>query len=146
MRALIDPGSEVTFISEAAQRNLNLPMKSIHAQVPGLSAVVTASTSKLCILRLGYEYVPSYSNPANAIVLKRLISDLPSCTINYKDILQSIDFELADPYFYERSKFDLVIGSDLYPSIIKEGVKPNVFGSLVAQNAIIGWVLSAPLP
>ena len=146
LRALLDPGSEVTFISEVLQRKLDLPVKPIHAQISGMSSVVTATASKLCTLRLGSKYISTFSILANAIVLKRLTSDLPTCTIRQDEISQPIDIELADPYFYESSKIDLVIGADLYPSIIKEGVKPNIFGSLVAQNTVFGWVLSGPLP
>ncbi|XP_017486254.1 PREDICTED: uncharacterized protein LOC108374748 [Rhagoletis zephyria] len=39
----------------------------------------------------------------------------------------------------------MVIGSDLIPQILLPGLKPNVGGSLIAQNSIFGWILSGPL-
>ncbi|XP_055903246.1 uncharacterized protein LOC129939295 [Eupeodes corollae] len=145
LRALIDSGSEVTLLSEETQRKLRLPIKPIQAQITGMSTVVTAHSTKLCTLCIGSKYIPSFTLSANAIVLEKLTDDLPSCLILPEEVTDPLDFNLADPYFYESSKIDIVIGSDLYPSIISEGVKRDIFGSLIAQNTIFGWVLSGPL-
>ncbi|XP_075151664.1 uncharacterized protein LOC142225706 [Haematobia irritans] len=38
----------------------------------------------------------------------------------------------------------MLLGSDVFPSIIKSGVEKNIAGSLLAQNTEFGWVISGP--
>ncbi|XP_055859309.1 uncharacterized protein LOC129921489 [Episyrphus balteatus] len=56
----------------------------------------------------------------------------------------NFNFPLADPFFYQSSSIDMLIGADLYPDIVLEGVKKNVLNSLLAQNTVFGWVLLGP--
>ncbi|XP_055842517.1 uncharacterized protein LOC129909461 [Episyrphus balteatus] len=114
LRALLDPGSEVTFISEEAQTRLKLPAQSIEAHISGINAVITANASKLCSLILRSNQTPDLTLSVNAIVLKRLTGDLPSCCIEQFEISQPIDFPLADPDFKSSSKVDLVLGADIH--------------------------------
>ncbi|XP_017466075.1 PREDICTED: uncharacterized protein LOC108358989 [Rhagoletis zephyria] len=60
------------------------------------------------------------------------------------NISETIDIDLADPHFFKPSQIDIVLGSDLMPQILQDGVKHNVFGNLLAQNSIFGWYLSEP--
>ncbi|XP_036347214.1 uncharacterized protein LOC118756565, partial [Rhagoletis pomonella] len=39
----------------------------------------------------------------------------------------------------------MVIGSDLIPRILLQGLQQNISGSLIAQNTIFGWILSGPI-
>ncbi|XP_017494038.1 PREDICTED: uncharacterized protein LOC108382149 [Rhagoletis zephyria] len=39
----------------------------------------------------------------------------------------------------------MVIGSDLIPRILLQGLQQNISRSLIAQNTIFGWILSGPI-
>lgn len=39
----------------------------------------------------------------------------------------------------------MVIGSDLTPRILVQGLQQGINGSLIAQNTIFGWILSGPI-
>ncbi|XP_017472796.1 PREDICTED: uncharacterized protein LOC108363817 [Rhagoletis zephyria] len=39
----------------------------------------------------------------------------------------------------------MVIGSDITPQILVQGLHHNVCGTLMAQNTIFGWILSGPI-
>lgn len=80
-----------------------------------------------------------------ALVLKRLTGDLPSYSFPAEDLKDNIDFPLADPFFNKSSKIDMLIGADLYPSIILDGLKNKVLNTLMAQNTVFGWVLLGPI-
>lgn len=51
---------------------------------------------------------------------------------------------LADPYFHSPGHVDLLLGSNVVPSILLDGVK-DVCNFLIAQATIFGWVISGPI-
>lgn len=53
---------------------------------------------------------------------------------------------LADPDCFTPHRIDMVIGSDVIPRILLEGLHTNISGCLIAQNTIFGWILSGPIP
>ena len=48
---------------------------------------------------------------------------------------------LADADFHIKSNIDLLIGSDLAPSIMVTGVRHNICGSFLGQETVFGWNL-----
>lgn len=146
VRALLDPGSEVSFISDEIQKRANLPTQAVQAQISGMGSTKTASSSKLCSFTLTSTLQKDFSIPVRALVLKKLTGDLPSISMNIGDLPRDLDIPLADPLFHKSSKIDLLIGADLYPFVIRDGVKTKVLYSLMAQNTVFGWVLLGPLP
>ncbi|XP_075162874.1 uncharacterized protein LOC142235507 [Haematobia irritans] len=125
-RALVDSGSQGTFISERLFNTLKLLFNRITAQISGLNNTVSAAVQKECSLSL-----QSVRDP-NTIDL----SALPSVP----------DIPLADPLFFESSKIDILIGGDLLPSIMLSGIQREVCGSLLAQETVFGWILTGPAP
>ncbi|XP_055910886.1 uncharacterized protein LOC129945251 [Eupeodes corollae] len=144
-RALIDPGSEISFISEEVQRSLKLPVRSVRATVAGVNSSVTATSSKMCSFTLRSKFDKQFSLFAQALVLKTVADSLPSISVELENAQTLFDFPLADPCFNQCAKIDVLIGADLYPFIIRDGLKPNVFQSIMAQNTVFGWVLLGPL-
>ena len=53
--------------------------------------------------------------------------------------------QLVDSDFYTRSDIDLLIGSDLFPTIMKIGIQSNLWGSLLGQETVFGWILGRPV-
>ncbi|XP_017462861.1 PREDICTED: uncharacterized protein LOC108356254, partial [Rhagoletis zephyria] len=62
--------------------------------------------------------------------------------INLEEIKR---LRLADPNCFTPNKIDMVIGSDLIPRILRQGLQQNISRSLIAQNMIFGWILSGPI-
>ncbi|XP_050340994.1 uncharacterized protein LOC126767586 [Bactrocera neohumeralis] len=110
-RALIDSGSEATFISRRLQRSLDIPTHSLSAQ---------------------------------SFILNSLTDNLPSYPIDQKQCLKNLGFTLADTQFHKPRSVDMLIGSDIYLSILLNGVKRNILGSLLAQETEFGWI-SGPI-
>lgn len=73
----------------------------------------------------------------NALILDTLVPKLPTARVEVKR--QNI--KLADPTFRNPGRIGLVIGSDYYAEIIKEGFI-RIDKRLIAQNSNLGWLIS----
>ncbi|XP_039231159.1 uncharacterized protein LOC26535504 isoform X2 [Drosophila yakuba] len=144
-RALIDSGSEVTFISERLFNLIKLPYESIHAQVSGLNLTVAAQPPKRCQLSIGSPVKPHIQIKSSAYVLPQLAGSLPSFTLPEDSLKHLPPLQLADPNFYRSSQIDVLIGADILPSIILSGSHPNICGTLLGQETIFGWILCGPI-
>ncbi|XP_055918467.1 uncharacterized protein LOC129950562 [Eupeodes corollae] len=145
LQALIDPGSEVSFISDPVHNRLKLPFHSINSQICGINSAHAATAQKLCTFSLLNEENPSKPITGQAIVLKHLTNHLPISSFQLTDLGSLEGLKLADPTFNKSSQVDFLLGADLYPAIIRPGLL-HISPSLIAQNTLFGWVLSGPLP
>ncbi|XP_041631531.2 uncharacterized protein [Drosophila kikkawai] len=144
-RALIDSGSEATFISERLFNLIKLPYESIQAQVSGVNLSVAAQPRKRCQFRLGSPVKPHIQIETCAYVLPQLAGNLPSYTIPEDSLKDLPPLQLADPDFYRSSPIDVLIGADILPSIILRGSHSNICGTLLGQETIFGWTLCGPI-
>ncbi|XP_070141654.1 uncharacterized protein [Drosophila kikkawai] len=144
-RALIDSGSEATFITERLFNLVKLSFTTIQAQVSGLNHTVAAQSTKLCQFSMRSPPRPGLQLETAAYVLPQLAGSLPSHPVP-RDLLKGLpDIPLADPQFFESSQIDVLIGADILPSILLGNSKANICGSLLGQETIFGWVLTGPV-
>ncbi|XP_036340324.1 uncharacterized protein LOC118749627 [Rhagoletis pomonella] len=129
LRALIDQGSERTFISSKAQNKLRLPYQTSNFEISGMGGRVV-QTTKI---------------KAQAIVLSQLTKMLPKFQPTLEQREKWSHLQLADTNCHSPSQIDLVIGSDLIPEIMLEGFE-KISKNLLAQNTIFGWILSGQFP
>ena len=144
-RALIDPASEASFISERLQNNLKLSTLSTNAQISGINQAVSATSSKLCSLNIGSPLDQSLQLNTNAFVLPQISGNLPSFNVNIDVKNISSNLRLADLNLFDSRPIDILLGADLYPKILLGGRHQNILGSLLAQNTVFGWILTGPL-
>uniref|UniRef100_W8AH72 Peptidase A2 domain-containing protein n=1 Tax=Ceratitis capitata TaxID=7213 RepID=W8AH72_CERCA len=140
LRALIDQGSQRTFISSKVQKKLKLPFEHSRFEISGMGGRVVQNSSKLCSLTLVSSKTKQRIK-AHAIVLPQLTKLLPTFTMSRENWHELSSLELADPNCHIPAQIDMVIGSDLIPQILVEGLQ-KVCDNLLAQNTIFGWILS----
>ena len=145
VRALIDSGSEGTFISEKLFKRLNLPSRAISANISGVNNGISMTSNQLCSVTLSSRFNPVLRLQADAYVIPKVTGKLPSSTISAAQFTAIPDLQLADSDFYTRSEIDLLIGSDVVPAIMLSGVQHNICGSLLGQETVFGWILSGPV-
>ncbi|XP_059222740.1 uncharacterized protein LOC131996801 [Stomoxys calcitrans] len=145
-RALVDSGSEGTFMSEKLFNTLRLPFKRRSATVSGLNNTISAAVQKECTFTLGSIKDPAIEIFTTALVVPHLSGDLPSRTIDPSIISEIPKIPLADPRFFKSSNIDLLIGADLLPSIMLSGIIREICGTLMAQETVFGWILTGPAP
>ncbi|XP_062127717.1 uncharacterized protein LOC133840077 [Drosophila sulfurigaster albostrigata] len=144
-RALIDSGSEATFISERLFQRIKLPFQSVRAQVSGLNHAVAAQSQKLCHFSIGSPTKPRLHIETSAFVIPQLAGKLPSFDMPRTFLKDLPAIELADPHFYKSAQIDVLIGADILPSVILSGSRPNICGSLLGQETVFGWILTGPV-
>ncbi|XP_075152891.1 uncharacterized protein LOC142226662 [Haematobia irritans] len=144
-RAFLDQGSEKNFISSGLQQRLMLPTEAKRFEIRGLGGQVVANSKSMCSFSLFSSSHGKIVN-AKAIVVPRITRLLPNFFVKRPDIsFDDLDeLELADPYFHSPGHVDLLLGSNVIPHLLLEGVK-NVCGSLIAQATIFGWIISGPI-
>lgn len=142
LRALVDQGSQATFITETTVQLLGLKRSRLEANVTGIGNnsikarhIVNIDIHSL----LNTEYVTQ----VNAHVLTKLTPLLPSKEIDITNWPGLTQMKLADPHMHSPGPIDLLLGADVYAMILLEGLQRN--GSLIAQNSRLGWLLSGTI-
>ncbi|XP_070075661.1 uncharacterized protein [Drosophila takahashii] len=143
--ALIDSGSEATFITERLFNLIKLPFRLIRAQVSGLNQTVSAQATRLCHFSIRAPNKPGLQLETAPYVLPELAGKLPSYPTPRDSLTDLPAIPLADPTFLESSQIDVLIGADILPSVLLSGTRTNICGSLLGQETIFGWVLTGPV-
>lgn len=114
----------------------------MNARVSGINNTISADASQSCAITLGSPINSTISISTVALVLPQLTGNLPTCDID-PAVQQSFPgLTLADNRFFANEQVDLVLGGDVYPHIILEGLQKDVLGSLLAQETVFGWILT----
>ncbi|XP_058789685.1 uncharacterized protein LOC131663342 [Phymastichus coffea] len=143
-RALLDQGSEATFVSESFVQLLGLSKDRIHTNLIGVGGCAAGSVKSATRFTLRSRSDASFQKQVNAFILPRLTFDLPSRVSTKQDLTQLEVLPLADPSFYTPGRIDLMIGADLYGQLLRPGLKQVSSSGLVVQNTALGWIISGP--
>lgn len=139
LRGLLDQGSQVSLITEDAAQRLRLQRRKVSAVVSGVG---TLSGNCKGAVNVECQSIHSdYKFNFEALVMKRLISNLPtaSFSISNWDYLENL--KLADPQFNMSGPIDLLLGADIYSELILNGVIRSDQRYPVAQQTKVGWIL-----
>ncbi|KAJ8943658.1 hypothetical protein NQ318_005660 [Aromia moschata] len=143
LRVLIDNGSEASFITVKAARNLNLKRQHDKIQIQGIGAnsSIFSSGSIHCKISPHGSCQPAIHLEAH--IIPHVASVIPSQSLQFYSWDHINNLKLADPNFYISRHVDLLLGADVYAQLIRPGLVlapsprcPSAF------NTIFGWVLS----
>ncbi|XP_017465591.1 PREDICTED: uncharacterized protein LOC108358661 [Rhagoletis zephyria] len=129
VRAVLSPASPATTISAATVARLRL-----RTPVRGPGGV--------CYLTLrnnlgGHE---EFSVCANIETISPTPTPLRS--LSQQTVQAFNNLRLADPSFHKAAPVEMILGADLYAKLLQPGLMPSIAGQLVAQNTLLGWVIS----
>ncbi|UYV77319.1 hypothetical protein LAZ67_15000492, partial [Cordylochernes scorpioides] len=168
-RALLDQGSQSSFIQRDLLQHLNVPTCGVNAQVYGINNTKGELIEELASFTLESLTEPGWTLPMEALVVGRMTGLLPT-----KDLCLDIRsswkvLPLADPQFEKCGKVDVILGADVYGRLLlpdlrlcdrthqrkiafwsrKYGFPSTFCGNLsknTSSNTRLGWVLSGELP
>lgn len=144
LRALLDQGSQVSFVSEETAQLLRLPRRAVNINVVGIGGVAAGNSSHSIELHVHSRINQTRVTCVNALVIRKL-SNL-AMSVNKTKQWPHIDgLQLADPEFPRQSKIDILIGGDIYGDLLLPGLHQRV-GLPTAQNTVLGWILSGRVP
>ena len=141
-RALLDPASTASFVTERAAQHLMLCGQKQEISINGIWGTQCPTQSSTVVeINLSSTQHTSCLNNVQAIVLPSLTKHLPlkSLPTGYWPHLSSL--ELADPGFNVSKPIDVLLGVDVYHNILKPGLILGPKGTPAAQETIFGWVL-----
>ncbi|XP_055907660.1 uncharacterized protein LOC129942654 [Eupeodes corollae] len=141
LRALIDTGSETSFITEAAAQLLKLEKRRTIAEVSGLGLVSSGITQHSVEVRFASRH-STFETAVQALVFKSLTGHLPTQRVTPGNWDHLKGLSLADPHFCEPAPIDLLLGSDVCAQILLPEIRPPEVGiGPVAQKTELGWIV-----
>ena len=143
-RALIDPCAEGSFITEKVVQALSLRKVPLLTTISGVGAEVTATSSFSATLTLKSKTDPAFRLAFSAAVLSRLTQLLPRRAVSGGSWHHLRGLQLADPDFEKPAPIDCILGGDLFPALLLDGVCNGPSNTPVAQNTRLGWILTGP--
>ncbi|XP_022816835.1 uncharacterized protein LOC111349816 [Spodoptera litura] len=141
LRALIDHGSQATFMSERAAQMLRLKRTPVNGTITGVGSTTT-NVKHSAEIQLLSRHDASFNFTVKAYIIStRLTAKLPSQTISTNTWPHLQGLSLADPSFNKSGRVDLLLGVDVCAQIIKGEVIKGPPGTPCAQNTSLGWIL-----
>lgn len=147
VRAVLDSGSQVSAVTVECANRLGLTRRKCPVEVIGLSQqpVITVKG------QTNLNFFPVQANAfefkvTNVIILPQIMSTMPNTILpaEIRDRYRHLVF--ADPQFDHPAPVDMLIGGDLYPSVIQS--RADIIhseGLPSAMNTALGWVIIGAL-
>ncbi|CAB0028280.1 unnamed protein product [Trichogramma brassicae] len=144
VRALIDPASEASFVTERVTNYLSLRRSRVSTDVTGVGAQ-TQTTARSSVQFSVSSLVDNTSSiHVSALVLSEISDKLPGRRAPSSEYPHLAGLTLADPRYGRPRKIDLLLGADKFSEIIRPGLRLGPCGTPTAQQSIFGWLLTGP--
>ncbi|XP_076397965.1 uncharacterized protein LOC143266315, partial [Megachile rotundata] len=143
-RALIDQGSEASFISEALAQALHAKRTRVSASISAVGGVHAGTARHATRIIVSPRVAPSPTITTTALVLNSLSTYCPKSTDFNRALAHLADLPWADSNPSSQVPVHLILGADVYSDIILEGVRKGGRGQPIAQRTIFGWIISGP--
>ncbi|XP_062703957.1 uncharacterized protein LOC134286361 [Aedes albopictus] len=145
VRGLIDSGSQVSLITEACVKRLGLRRSNATLEVTGVNAEVVGRTAGKVMLVLSSRFEDEIKLTTQAYVLGKLTATLPCQRFSESNVPYLQGLQLADPQFNKPGAIDIILGADVFLSVLESGQVKNHNGTPVAQRSIFGWMVAGKL-
>lgn len=141
IRALLDTGSQTSFISLKCANRLGLPKQKMYSEIQGIGE--TGMNTQLGSVFLSLRPIDKNDSnfSVNAVILPRICSNQPTSPLLTSSWRHIKNLHLADPDFDKPSPVDILLGADIFPHIIQGGRVCGNNNEPVALNTIFGFVL-----
>lgn len=143
IRALLDPGSEATFMTESIAQLLRLPRRNVAVPVSGLGG--TASFHQI------FSFADCRTKRRNGTVdtgggtIKKVTAYAPTHSIDLNEWESLRNLPLADPNPSSKNAIEMIIGVDIYGSLLLPELRQTSCRGPTAQSTILGWVIFGPV-
>ncbi|XP_067205326.1 uncharacterized protein [Linepithema humile] len=142
VRALLDQGSNFSFISESLCQTIRTKRQRTDLQIKGFGEKYTGSAKSRVSLRM----TPcAKSDPAFPIT----VYVFPKITLYAASRIQPVEswphlknLSLADPDPSSKQQIHLLIGADVYGSLLMRDLRQGPLGTPTAQLTALGWIIS----
>lgn len=144
VRALLDQGSTFSFISESLCQTLRTKRQRAELHIRCFGEKYTGLAKSRVSLQLAPCAKSAPMFPLTAYVFQRITSYAASQIRSLATWPHLRDLPLADPNPASQHPIHMLIGADLYGSLLSGEIRQGPLGTPTAQKTVIGWILSGP--
>lgn len=142
-RALLDTGSQMSFLSSAMKQKLDLISDTSRpTYVSGINNSVSNISERVKIKIKSR--INDFCIPVECLVVPNIIGTLPNIRVNIQQLGIPKEVRLADPTFYKPSQIDILLGADVYWSIVNSNHICLGNNKPALQDTKLGWLVSGP--
>ena len=133
-RALLDSASSTSFVTDRLTQLLRLPRSREFAQISGIGGTHCQSeVHPVTRFKVSSPCAPDQVIDVQAVVLRRIICELPPCPVDRDPSWSHLSgIQLADPEFGSPGRIDVLLGVDIFCSVLLNGRRTGPPGSPVA--------------
>ena len=145
IRALLDSGSEASYITHACAERLKLSSCPTDIVVSGFGSTTAKNAVQgITKLKIRSSYQESPIHLLSTIVVTNITRNLPKRPLPSTILNQFSHLQLADPDFITPAPIDLLLGADMYFDILT-GRKIHYNNYPIALETTFGWIISGPI-
>lgn len=141
VRALLDSGSQVSFIVSDIADLINCNLYAARAIVQGIGdgKQDVACNAEFSISSLD----DSFSTSINCCVVKDITCNLPQFDVNVHNLKLPSHVRLADKEFYKSQRISMLLGCNIFfQLLLREQIPLSIPGNLCLQNTRFGYVVA----
>jgi len=142
VRALLDQGSAVSFISESLCQSMRTKRYHANLQVHCFGERYSGVAKSQVRLTLEPCHTRGSSFPLTAFVYQKITSYASSRFKSVDSWAHLNKLSLADPDPSSSHPIHLLIGADLYGALLLNEIKQGPIGTPTAQRTALGWIIS----
>jgi hypothetical protein len=145
VRALLDCGSESSFITKSLKERLSLESKSIDClKVIGIGNNCANNIVERCNAQINSLNDP-FKVALSCFVLKELTGNIPKYPVDIQSLQIPDHIQLADPDFNQPAAIEVLIGADIFWDIL--GSEQYSMGphNPKLRKTKLGWLISGPV-
>ena len=142
VRALLDSGAEVSIIPNKIMNQLQLVKQDEWMTLQGIESSENSTARPTAMVTVSGVNNSEWSQPVKVTVLPKVSTQLPKEHLqSIKDMPHLKDLELADPYFYEPRRVDIILDVDFTDSVTLPEKIVGPQGTPSAWRTELGWVV-----
>ena len=142
IRALLDSGSQTSIITKEIANKLKLNIRKENIQICGIGRMTSnAMETTNCLIESSMK---DFQVQLNCIIMENITSNVPQASFSPFNLPSHI--QLADPTYNVSSKIDILLGADVFWSIIKPEVYNLSKNGPNLQQTKLGWIVTGRLP
>jgi len=144
-RALLDQGSELSFVNENVVQRLQLPRRHSAITLFGIGASKQLTTRGAVSLRFQSVFEPEIEYVIEAHVIPKITRRIPSYPVTMETLPHLASLKFADPSFATPGPVEILLGANVYGQLLREDLRRDRVDMPVGQLTTLGWIVSGPI-